>query len=138
MTKPNHETTHGLPATVVETRYTRPTKSKASAVGERNRTRWSRHLRKKLLILTDGMTGETPEEIAALEALRYQAKGHGRTPRWATLRIRRGQMATLELLQMRHLQSTGKETSKAEVLAALMAGGLESVLNHKDFGGTPA
>jgi len=59
-------------------------------------------------------------------------------PTWTNARIRIDQMATLELLQKRHLKATGKEISKAEVLAALMACGLDTIINHEDFGGTTA
>lgn len=56
-------------------------------------------------------------------------------PRWASIQIRIDQMAVIEMLQARHLKAIGKESSRAEVLAALMAEGLERILNHANFGG---
>ncbi len=55
-------------------------------------------------------------------------------PRWSTTRLRVEQMAVIEMLQTRHLRVTGKEISRSEVLAVLMAEGLENTLNHADFG----
>ena len=42
-------------------------------------------------------------------------------------------MAIINMMQSRHLKATGKEISRAEVLAALMAEGLERTLNHAEF-----
>ena len=47
-------------------------------------------------------------------------------------------MATIEMLQRRHLEVTEKEISRAEVLAALMAAGIETTIEHEDFGGINA
>ena len=47
-------------------------------------------------------------------------------------------MAVIEVLQARHLKVTGKEISRAEVLAALMVEGLERILGHADFGDSAA
>lgn len=112
--------------------YIRPSKTKAAAVGERNRTRWTRHLRKKLFTLVKPMEFMTAEEGATNAA--RKAPWDDR-PRWATTRLRVEQLAIIELLQTRHLIATGKEISRSEVLAALMAEGLERTLNHPDFGG---
>ncbi len=112
--------------------YTRPSKTKAAAVGERNRTRWTRHLRKKLFTLVKPMEFMTAEE-GATNGVRNALWEHG--PRWATTRIRAEQMAVIEMLQSWHLKATGKEISRSEVLAALMAEGLERTINHPDFGG---
>lgn len=121
--------------------YTRPTKTKATAVGERNRARWTRHLRKKVYSMVSTIEVMAAEEASTLNAIRGQMKSPGRRgwddrPCWTSTRIRIDQMAVLEMLQARHLKATGKEISRAEVLAALMAEGLERILNHPDFGGT--
>lgn len=115
--------------------YNRPTKTKATALGERNRARWTLHLRNKL--------------FALVPVIEFMAAGEGATntarkmpwderPRWVSIQIRIDQMAVIEVLQARHLKATGKEISRAEVLAALMAEGLGRVLNIADFGGTAA
>ncbi|WP_436399418.1 hypothetical protein [Roseobacter sp. S98] len=80
------------------------------------------------------------EESHALNEINYQRMAPSNypwrdRPTWTTTRIRIEQMATLSLLQRRHLKATGKEISRAEVLAALMATGLEVIINHEDFGG---
>lgn len=112
--------------------YTRPSKTTATAVGERNRTRWSRHLRKTLFSLISPIEFITAKEGSVNNARKTPFDDR---PAWATARIRIDQMATLEVLQSRHLEATGKEISKAEVLAALMVAGLEPIINHADFGG---
>jgi hypothetical protein len=128
---------------MTKTLYTRPAKTKATALGERNRARWTRHLRKRLFALVSTSEVMAAEEGSMLEAIRRQMRGPRNRPwedrpRWATLKIRIDQMAVIEMLQSRHLKVTGKEISKAEVLAALMADGLERILGHADFGGSTA
>ena len=123
--------------------YSRPTGSDATAVGERNRTRWTRHLRKRLTDLVPPVAFISATENSVADALERQRVAPPKypwqdRPKWTNARIRIDQMATLELLQKRHLTATGKEISKAEVLAALMACGLDTIINHEDFGGTPA
>ncbi|EAQ45631.1 hypothetical protein MED193_08258 [Roseobacter sp. MED193] len=123
--------------------YTRPIGSKATALGERNRTRWSRVMRNRLFDLVRPMEFMAAEETAITDAVHHQRRASNRypwqdRPTWVTTRIRTDQMAALDMLQRRHLQTTGKEISKAEVLAALMASGLETIINHEDFGGTNA
>ena len=123
--------------------YQRPTGSKATALGERNRRRWSRHLRDCLTNLVAPMEFMFAEEGSKLDVIQRQQRAPRRypwqdRPTWTTARIRIEQMATLSLLQKRHLKATGKEISKAEVLAALMATCLETIINHEDFGGTSA
>ena len=123
--------------------YSRPIGSKATAVGERNRTRWSRYMRKRLFDLVPPMEFMCAEETSTLDAAQLQRKSPSKRlwqdrPTWVTARIRADQMATLDLLQKRHLKTTGKEISKAEVLAALMASGLETIINHEDFGDSPS
>lgn len=128
---------------MTDTRYTRPAKTKATAVGELNRARWTRHLRKKLFTLVAATEVMVAEEASILEAIRRQMQGSRNRPwedrpRWATLQIRIDQVAVIEMLQARHLKATGKEISKAEVMAALMAEGLERILSHANFGGSTA
>ena len=123
--------------------YQRPTKTDAAAVGERNRTRWTRYLRSRLFDLIPVIEIMAAEEGFVSEAVQRQRYVSSRhlwrdRPTWATARIRIDQMATLEVLQKRHLEATGKEISRAEVLAALMAAGLETIINHEDFGGKSA
>lgn len=123
--------------------YQRPTGSNATAVGERNRRRWSRYLRERLSALVAPMDLMTAEESSTLDEFRHQRTAPNKypwqdRPTWTTARIRIDQMATLSLLQKRHLKATGKEISRAEVLAALMATGLETIIKHEDFGGSSA
>ncbi len=123
--------------------YTRPTGSKATAVGDRNRRRWSRYLRERIKSLVSPVAFMTAEEGHMLNEINRQRLASSKypwqdRPTWTTTRIRIDQLATLSLLQKRHLKATGKEISKAEVLAALMATGLETIINHEDFGGTSA
>ena len=118
---------------MTKTIYTRPSKSNATAIGERSRARWCRLLRKKLFSLIPPVEYLAAEEGSVNNARNNPFEGR---PAWVTARIRIDQMATLELLQARHLAATGKEISRAEVLAALMAAGLETVLNLDEFGGT--
>lgn len=123
--------------------YTRPTGSKATAVGDRNRRRWSRYLRERITSLVSATDFMTAEESQTLHAIKRQRLASNKypwqdRPTWTTTRIRVDQLATLSLLQKRHLKATGKEISKAEVLAALMATGLETIINHEDFGGNSA
>lgn len=112
--------------------YTRPAKTKATAVGERDRVRWSRRLRRKLHTTVPYMEIKAAEEGAVNETRR---KPWDDRPQWASVRIRTEQMAIINMMQSRHLKATGKEISRAEVLAALMAEGLERTLNHESFGG---
>ena len=123
--------------------YQRPVGSKATSVGDRNRTRWSRNLRKHVFNLLKPIDFMTEEETCINSAVQRQRTQTRNAvwqdrPTWVTTRIRTDQMAILNLLQKRHLKATGKEISKAEVLAALMAAGLEPILNHPDFGGIPS
>lgn len=110
---------------MTKTGYSRPAKTTATAVGERNRTQWSRVLRSKLYSVLPPL-----EFMAAEEAVRNRARAKHTvcSPSWVTTRIRIDQMATIEVLQARHLKTTGKEISKSEVLAALMAAGLETTI----------
>lgn len=54
-------------------------------------------------------------------------------PNWVIVRLRPEVMATVKKLQQKHLDTTGKEISKPEVIAALALAGLPHVLNHQDF-----
>lgn len=117
---------------MTKTRYTRPAKTKATAVGERNRARWTRNLRKKLFALVTPIEFLNAEEGATNAARKMPWDDR---PRWVSIQIRIDQMAVIEMLQSRHLKVTGKEISKSEVLAALMSDGLERIFNHADFGG---
>ena len=123
--------------------YQRPSKTKASAVGERNRQRWTRLLRQKLSSLVSATELMLAEEVANSDAVHRQRNQPRHypwfdRPRWVSIRIRIDQMAAIEMLQRRHLQATEKEISRAEVLAALMATGLETIIKHEDFGDTRA
>ncbi|WP_342070565.1 hypothetical protein [Yoonia algicola] len=120
--------------------YKRPSKTKAAALGDRNRQRWARHLRQKLSSLVsanDLMLARETVNADAVHRQREQPRHYPwfDRPQWASVRIRIDQMATVEMLQRRHLEATEKEISRAEVLAALMASGLETIINHEDFGG---
>lgn len=115
--------------------YTRPAKTKATAIGDCARTRWTRHLRKRLFSLVTPIEFLSAEEGANNTA---RWKPWDERPRWVSIQVRIDQMAVIEMLQARHLKATGKEISRAEVLAALMAEGLERILDHANFGGGPS
>lgn len=112
--------------------YIRPAKTKATNVGNRNRSRWTRQLRSRLFRLVPALEAMNAEEGVISAAKR---KPWSDRPRWVSIQIRTDHMAVIELLQSRHLKATGKEISRAETLAALMTEGLQQVLNHIDFGG---
>lgn len=116
----------------VPTTYTRPRKTEATAIGQRNRRRWSRLLRNTLFELVPTVDLMLAQETSANSARRFPWNDR---PSWVSIRIRIDQMAAIELLQRRHLKATGKEISRAEVLAALMAAGLGIIVNHETFGG---
>ncbi|WP_294608281.1 hypothetical protein [uncultured Roseovarius sp.] len=112
--------------------YTRPTKTDASKLGVRRRHYWSRLLRQKarrFLPIIDMMTAEETHATVA-RSRRGQNKAA-----WINISLRIDQIAVVEVLQKLHLKKTGKEISRAEVLAALMAAGLHPIVNHENFGG---
>ncbi|SHG75271.1 hypothetical protein SAMN05444003_0772 [Cognatiyoonia sediminum] len=124
----------------MNTHYQRPTGSNATSVGDKNRRRWSRCLRSRVFELFKPIDFLNAEGSVVLNAIHKQMADHRRgrwndRPSWVSTRIRTDQMAIINMLQSRHLNATGKEISKAEVLAALMAAGLETIINHRDFGG---
>lgn len=110
--------------------YHRPTGTDATAVGERQRTRWSRTLRKQTVALIPVIEITRHEE--ALSRVILGRKGQDRNA-WASIRARVDQVALLDLLRQRHLVNTGKELSRAEALAALMAAGLRTILEQPEF-----
>lgn len=116
-----------------KSQYSRPSKTKATALGDKGRTRWTRHLRKTVFTLFKPSEFITAEESAVNGR---DKDPMGSRPVWASIRIRVDQMATIELLQARHLKVTAKEISRSEVLAALMAAGLKQTLEHAEFGGS--
>jgi hypothetical protein len=110
--------------------YIRPTKTDASKLGERRRHHWSRLLRQKalwLLPIIDMMTAEQTHANIA-RSRRGQNKAA-----WINISLRIDQIAVVEVLQKLHLRNTGKEISRAEVVAALMASGLQTVLASEEF-----
>jgi hypothetical protein len=110
--------------------YTRPAGTNATSVGNHNRGRWTRHLRERLNALVP-----TIELIAAEAGVTVTVRKTlwEERPKWTSTRIRTDHLAVINLLQARHLNNTGKEISRAEVLAALMAAGLEPVINVPQF-----
>lgn len=47
--------------------------------------------------------------------------------------LRFDQIAVIDLLQHQHLENTGKEISRSEVVAALMAHGLDGLAARDEF-----
>jgi len=117
---------------MTKTTYTRPAKTEATAVGERNRSRWTRLLRSRSLLLFQPIDYLLAEEKAYAKARR--SKDFHRHA-WLSIGIRADHMAVLEVLQAHDLEATGKEIARAEVMAALMAAGLETTINYRYFGG---
>lgn len=110
--------------------YQRPTGTDATAVGERQRIRWSNALRMQTATLIPAVETRQHEETAS-HVIRSR-KGQDRAA-WASIRARVDQVALLDLLRHRHLGNTGNELSRAEAMAALMAAGLRTVLDQADF-----
>jgi hypothetical protein len=52
---------------------------------------------------------------------------------WMSIRTRVAQAAILDVLRIRHLKNTGREISRSEVLAALMAAGLKATVSRDEF-----
>lgn len=112
--------------------YTRPAKTPATSVGWNRRSSWSRLLRRQAMDTLPRADLFAAEEETA-KTIRAR-KGQDRAA-WTSVRVRFDVAATLSVLQRLHLEATGKEISKAEVLAALMTAGLRTIANHADFGG---
>lgn len=110
--------------------YNRPVGTKATAVGNCNRGSWTRQLRERLhaLVPKNEFIAATSDVTPQTENISWD-KGQV----WTSTRIRNDHLAVISLLQTRHLKNTGKEISRAEVLAALMAAGLEPVINTLPF-----
>ncbi|WP_210880188.1 hypothetical protein [Roseovarius autotrophicus] len=115
-----------------QSNYTRPTKTDASKLGERRRHYWSRLLRKRAYWSLPVIEMMTAEETHANIA--RSRRGENKAA-WINISLRVDHIAVIEVLQKVHLRNTGKEISRAEVLAALMAAGLHSIVNHENFGG---
>lgn len=112
------------------TTYTRPTNTDASKVGERRRNHWSRLLREKAY-----WTLPTVDMMAAEEAHSRAARSRRGLNKaaWINSSLRIDQITVVEVLQKLHLKNTGKEISRAEVLAALMVAGLETIMAAEGF-----
>lgn len=110
--------------------YIRPTKTDASKLGERRRHYWSRLLRKRALWFLPVLDMMAAEETHAKIA--RSRRGQNKAA-WINISLRIDQIAVVEVLQKLHLKNTGKEISRAEVMAALMAAGLETVLVTEEF-----
>lgn len=110
--------------------YTRPTKTKATSVGQRGRTHWARLLRKQAWGLFPGVDLMAAEESLACSI--RKRPGQERAG-WTSIRTRVDQAALLDVLRSRHLKNTGKELSRSEALAALMFAGLETIVNRDEF-----
>jgi len=115
---------------MTKTPYARPTKTAAASLGQKARTHWSTALRKKAFASLPPV--EFMAEEAALTNATRSRRGYQKAA-WTSVRVRLDQVAILDLLRKRHLRNTGKEISRAEVLAALMSAGLGSVLERAEF-----
>jgi hypothetical protein len=110
--------------------YTRPARTAATNVGDVNRRRFHKALRSLVFDLIPHMEWLVASETTTSG---LKARPWSDRPAWAVLRVRLDHIALLDLLQRRHLNNTGKEVSRAEVLAALMAAGLPRLIDHPDF-----
>lgn len=115
-----------------QSRYTRPTMTDAAKLGERRRHQWSDLLRQRSLCALPVVDLKAAEETHA--SIARSRRGQNKAA-WINTSLRVDQIAVVEVLQKLHLENTGKEISRAEVLAALMAAGLQSIVNHENFGG---
>ncbi|SEM33732.1 hypothetical protein SAMN05443999_12110 [Roseovarius azorensis] len=109
--------------------YIRPVKTAAASIGER-RMHWTRFLRKEALYRLPSAEFLAAEE--GLASATRSRRGQNKAA-WINTSLRIDQIAVVEVLQKLHLQNTGKEISRAEVLAALMAAGLGAVLARDEF-----
>ncbi|WP_371157002.1 hypothetical protein [Jannaschia sp. 2305UL9-9] len=112
--------------------YRRPQATNGTRVGARNRRRWSDRLGRKLSEIVPSFDRMQADKDACDDPQRASRDSGAN---WVSVRIRVSQMAVIQLLQGRHLSATGKEISRAEVLAALMAVSLASIIENEDFGG---
>lgn len=112
------------------TTYTRPTRTDATKIGDRRRHHWTHVLRlraRQILPIIPMMIAE--EE----HAQRVRSRPGQARAAWMNISLRFDQIAVIEVLQKQHLQNTGKEISRSEVVAALMAHGLESLAVRDEF-----
>lgn len=114
--------------------YTRPTATKATSVGQRGRTLWADLLDKQACVLLPAIDVMAAKEVLASAIRKRPGRDHAA---WMSVRTRVAQTAILDVLRARHLKNTGREISRSEVLAALMAAGLRASVNRREFG-TPS
>jgi hypothetical protein len=112
------------------TSYTRPTKTEATKIGDRRRHHWTHVLRQRARQILPIISMMTAEEV---HAQRVRSRPGQALAAWMGISLRFDQIAVLEVLQQMHLQNTGKEISRSEVMAALMAHGLEGLAARDEF-----
>lgn len=110
--------------------YVRPTGTDAASMTHAKRTRFNR-----LLIDAAYHRLPTVELMLAREntAASIKAPMADECPTWSNLRVRFDQLALIQFFQSRHLKATGKEISRAEVIAACMAFALPHILELPEF-----
>lgn len=113
-----------------QSHYTRPAKTKATAVGHKRRSSWSRLLRRQAF---DTLSPVEVTQAEGATSVKVRSRKDQDKAAWTNIRVRFDHIAVIDVLQKRHLEVTGKEISRAEVLAALMTAGLKTIANHKDF-----
>ena len=109
----------------------RPQNQTARKKGEEARLRKTLRLRQ----VAFSVLGYSPVQgvLNDWSAQRRKATTRSNTASWASMRIRPEVVATVTLLQERHLTNTGKEISQSEVVCALIASGLPHLVNSRDF-----
>lgn len=111
--------------------YKRPGRnSNAKLLGYENRTKFTNrmiNIARRILNPLDLLTTEESYVVATLNR-----QGSNRS-RWINTQLSPRHLAIIDILQARYLATTGTEVSRAEVIAALMAAGLDEVAHSADL-----
>lgn len=114
--------------------YSRLIKTKATSIGQKGRTFWTRILRNRAAHLFPRMDLLATEEALIAKVRKHPGQAQAA---WMSIRIRIEHAALLDVLRERHLKNTGHEISRSETQAALMEAGLETIINRDEFKAAP-
>lgn len=109
----------------------RPASAKARQKGAMERVRYTRGLRQTAFRVLGYQP--TTNALNRWAAQRRKVTGSVNIAAWASMRTRPEVVATVAILQERHLTNTGKEVSQSEVVCALIASGLPHLINNPAF-----
>lgn len=117
--------------TETTTTSNRPASAKTRQKGAMARVRFTRGLRQSAIRVLGYQP--TTNALNRWAAQRHKATGTSNIAAWANMRTRPEVVATVAILQERHLTNTGKEVSQSEVVCALIATGLPHIINNPAF-----